>query len=107
VTVVIYCTDRGQHRRRDLYVLTDPPAGLTLHRLIFGPGPHATNDAEHLETVAVRRMPRSGVETPLDRPLACPSCRRSPQLNGGTWRKLHDGLAARGESDVDMSRFPF
>jgi hypothetical protein len=107
VTVVIYCTDRGQHRPRDLYALTDPPAGLTLHRLIFGPGPHAGNDVEHVDTVAVRRMPRSGVETPLDRPLACPSCPRAPQLNGDTWRKLYDGLAARGVPAVDMSALPF
>jgi hypothetical protein len=103
-TKLLYCTGRGRHRRRDLYRLVDR-GGLALYRLVYGAGPHGANWAGLAGTVDVGW---SGDETPLDRPLSCPSCpRMDRQLNGGTWRRLYDGLDAEGVSDVDISRLPF
>ena len=104
VIVVIYCTDRGRHRRRDLYALTGPPGGLYLMRLVYGPAPSAGNDAPVYDTIADGA---SGVAVALTDALSCPLCRRKPLMSTRRWRRLYDGLAASGVSDVDMSARTF
>jgi hypothetical protein len=80
--VVVFCTDRGQHRRRRLW--TGSPDGVM-----------ALSEPGHADGATWRRG--GGMR------FRCPTCRRDVQLTPDRWELLVKGLDAAHVTEVDTS----
>lgn len=93
-TVVLYCTDRGQHPRAFVEEVVKVDTGAWLVARSF--------DSPRRKA-GVRAGRKADYKGPMRRTFVCARCTRRPQLSESHWTELLDSVSLASPPELDVS----